>query len=291
MPSLPRFDSFQHWSHQAMINAALAAGIALIVVIWIYTRVFQGGEPMPFVLAPDEPAVSPIAANLQSTYNPTVDTPTVDADAFIDNSASIVGNVTIERSAYIGRTVTIDSSAGQPVYVGSGTNLQAGSTVTARPTFVRSSIDQTAYTGAVEGKWAVYLGREVSIGTGARLIGPLAILDGAYVGPNVTIVEATIGAGSVVEAGALVIGVSVPDGRYVPAGSIVTDQATADALPEIATGYAMNVAGAETVALHLALLQAMGFSGTLADATPGAADDDEAMSESAPAGEHDSGLD
>jgi carbonic anhydrase/acetyltransferase-like protein (isoleucine patch superfamily) len=261
IPSLPRFDSLKTWSHQALINGALAGAIALIVLIWLYGRVFQDGAVVPLALSPEAPDVSLVAPNSQSTYNPTVDTPSVSTDAFVDPTASVVGNITVAASAYIGRGVIVDSSAGQPISIGSGTNLQAGASISARPTFVRSSKDESAYTHAVEGEWAVYIGREVSVGAGASLVGPLAILDEAYVGANATVIEATIGAGSVVEPGALVMGVEVPAGRYVPAGTLLTDQHDADALPEIVTGYAMKNAGIETVALHLALLQSLGFSG------------------------------
>ena len=41
-----------------------------------------------------------------------------------------------------------------------------------------------------------------------------------------------------VDADAKVIGVNIPEGRYVPAGSVVTTRAQADALPEITPSYA-----------------------------------------------------
>ena len=40
------------------------------------------------------------------------------------------------------------------------------------------------------------------------------------------------------DVGAKVIGVNVPEGRYVPAGRVVTTQAQADALPGITPDYA-----------------------------------------------------
>jgi carbonic anhydrase/acetyltransferase-like protein (isoleucine patch superfamily) len=72
------------------------------------------------------------------------------------------------------------------------------------------------------------------------------------------VATSTIGAGVVVEARAVVIGVSIPAGRYVPAGSVVVVQADADALPEIHTGYAMATAGADTVVFFKAIVAARG---------------------------------
>lgn len=49
--------------------------------------------------------------------------------------------------------------------------------------------------------------------------------------------RSTIGKNVVIEPGAKVIGVTVPDGRYVPTGMAVTKQADADNLPQITDDY------------------------------------------------------
>ena len=49
--------------------------------------------------------------------------------------------------------------------------------------------------------------------------------------------KSRIGSGSVLEPGARLIGVTVPPGRYVPAGQIITTQAAADKLPPITAAY------------------------------------------------------
>jgi carbonic anhydrase/acetyltransferase-like protein (isoleucine patch superfamily) len=161
--------------------------------------------------------------------------------------------------------VTLDSAAGQPIYVASGAVVEPGASIGARATFVRSRTDPTAFVTAGNGEWAVYIGVGATIGSGAIVRGPSAILEGAYVGQGAMIVESTIGAGAVVEPGAVVVGVSIAGGRYVPAGATVTDQAMADALPAIASGYRWKEAANESSAMHLALLKAMGYSGAVAD--------------------------
>jgi carbonic anhydrase/acetyltransferase-like protein (isoleucine patch superfamily) len=58
-----------------------------------------------------------------------------------------------------------------------------------------------------------------------------------------------IGRGSVIEPGAKVIGVIVPPGRYVPAGTVLTDQKLADKLPEITEAYPF--AGLNEAVVHV----------------------------------------
>jgi carbonic anhydrase/acetyltransferase-like protein (isoleucine patch superfamily) len=279
IPKLPKLDSFSTWSHQAILNAALIAAMAVIVLIWAYGRLFGDAATLPQA-APVEHVAEPanVMGNLESTYNPMSDAPQVHADAYVDVSATVVGHVTIAQSAYLAAMVAVDSAAGQPIYVGSGAVLEAGASIGARATFVRSRTDPTAFVSAGSGEWAVYIGAGATVGAGSVVRGPAAILEGAYVAQGATVVESTIGAGAVVEPGAVVVGVTIASGRYVPAGATLADQATADALPAIASGYRWKEAANESSAMHLALLKAMGYSGALADAA-----------EDTPAGEADGG--
>jgi len=50
--------------------------------------------------------------------------------------------------------------------------------------------------------------------------------------------KAEVGNNCVLEPVTAVIGVTIPDGRFVPAGTVVTTQAQADALPEVTDDYA-----------------------------------------------------
>ncbi len=43
-----------------------------------------------------------------------------------------------------------------------------------------------------------------------------------------------------VEPGCIVMGVKVPDGRYVPAGTVLKSQEAADKLPEITDSYPLK---------------------------------------------------
>lgn len=54
-----------------------------------------------------------------------------------------------------------------------------------------------------------------------------------YIGYNAGVSNSRVGNEAIVYHGALVEGVEIPDNAYVGAGEVVTDQASADALPEI----------------------------------------------------------
>jgi carbonic anhydrase/acetyltransferase-like protein (isoleucine patch superfamily) len=57
---------------------------------------------------------------------------------------------------------------------------------------------------------------------------------------KVLVFKSSVGSGCVVEPGALLTGVSVPDNRYVPAGSVITAQEDADRLPVITDDYPLR---------------------------------------------------
>ena len=61
-----------------------------------------------------------------------------------------------------------------------------------------------------------------------------------FVGMQALVFKATVGDGVVLEPGAKVVGVKIASGRYVPAGSVITKQADADALPVITDTYAFK---------------------------------------------------
>ncbi len=258
MPILPKFDSLKDWSHQALINAALIGAIGLIVLVWLYGHFVAAGTHAATVTdGTTGEATGPVMPNIASEYNPTADTPEVPATAFVDATAEVVGNIVIGTASYIGPNVVIDSWAGQPMHLGSDVNIQAGTAIGARPTFVRGHIDDSALVEVNNETFAIYVGDKVTIGPGVQITGPTVIQDEAYVGQGAIITNASIGTGAVVEPGAIIAGVEVPEGRYVPAGTPVLTQAQADELPEIDASYPMASAGKDAVAYFTALAKAL----------------------------------
>jgi carbonic anhydrase/acetyltransferase-like protein (isoleucine patch superfamily) len=70
-----------------------------------------------------------------------------------------------------------------------------------------------------------------------QIHGPAVVLDDTFVGMKSLVFKSFIGKKCVIEPGAIVMGVTVADGRYVPAGAIIRSQKEADALPEITDDY------------------------------------------------------
>jgi carbonic anhydrase len=86
-------------------------------------------------------------------------------------------------------------------------------------------------------RYAVYIGRRVSLAHQAQVHGPAAVGDNTFVGMQALVFRAEVGDNCVLEPRALVMGVRIQAGRYVPAGAVVRTQAAADALPRIDESY------------------------------------------------------
>ena len=89
-------------------------------------------------------------------------------------------------------------------------------------------------------KYSVYVGDRVSMAHQSQVHGPALVGSDSFIGMQALVFKATVGDGVVLEPGAKVIGVKIASGRYVPAGSVITNQADADALPEITDTYAFK---------------------------------------------------
>ncbi len=68
--------------------------------------------------------------------------------------------------------------------------------------------------------------------------------------------RARVGKGCVIEPGATVMGVQVPDGRYVPAGQVVRTQEAADALPAVTEDYPLAKLNRGVVHVNVELARA-----------------------------------
>jgi carbonic anhydrase/acetyltransferase-like protein (isoleucine patch superfamily) len=87
-------------------------------------------------------------------------------------------------------------------------------------------------------KYAVYIGERVSLAHQSQVHGPASVGNDTFIGMQAFVFKSKVGNNCVLEPTSAVIGVTIPDGRYVPAGTIVTSQAEADELPEITDDYA-----------------------------------------------------
>jgi carbonic anhydrase len=176
--------------------------------------------------------------NVKTTFNEKIGRPKIGEGSYLDPGATVIGNVKIGDEVYVGPNATVRGDEGQPISIGNGTNIQDGVTMHALETTEEGEKIAKNLVTVDGAEYALYIGNNVSLAHGSMVHGPAAVGDNTFVGMMAFVFKSTIGKGVVIEPGALLIGVTVADGHYVPAGSVITSQAAADALPKITPDYA-----------------------------------------------------
>lgn len=175
--------------------------------------------------------------NVLTSFNADVNLPRLKESTFVDPLASVIGDVQLGAGVYVAPFASLRGDEGQPIAIGDEANVQDGVVVHALETTDggKPVANRTYEVNGVQ--YAVYVGKRVSLAHQSQIHGPARIDDDVFVGMQALIFKSWIGRGSVVEPGAKVIGVTVAPGRYVPAGTVLTDQKLADKLPEITDDY------------------------------------------------------
>lgn len=206
-----------------------------------------------------------VRPNVTADFNTLVKSPAISPNAYIDPQCSIIGNVHIGREVYVGPFASVRGDEGQPIRVGDYSNIQDGVVLHALETeHGGKHIEKNLF--EVDGvKHALYIGNSVSLAHQCQVHGPAVVGDNTFVGMQSFIFRARVGKNVVIEPGALVIGVTVPDGCYVPAGKIVTTPEAAKMLPAITESYALK--DINSGALHVNKQLAGGYLKT--QGTPG----------------------
>ncbi|APG27568.1 carbonic anhydrase [Syntrophotalea acetylenivorans] len=163
--------------------------------------------------------------------------PVIDATSYVHPLAAVIGNVILGKNIMVSPTAVVRGDEGQPLFVGDDSNVQDGVVIHALETEMNGK-EVTKNLYEVEGeKYGVYVGRRVSLAHQVQIHGPAVVLDGTFVGMKALVFKSFVGKGCVIEPGAIVMGVSVADGCYVPAGMVLRTQEDADALPSITDDY------------------------------------------------------
>lgn len=181
-----------------------------------------------------------IEPNVETDFSGRVSHPTIDISAYVHPLAAVIGNVSLGRRVMVSPGASVRGDEGQPLFVGDDSNVQDGVVIHGLETESHGE-PVTANQVQVAGKkYSVYVGSRVSLAHQAQVHGPAVVLDDTFVGMKALVFKAIVGTGCVIEPGAIVMGVSVPSGRYVPVGSVVNSQEQADALPEITPDYPLK---------------------------------------------------
>lgn len=191
--------------------------------------------------------------NVTTDFGLAMERPVISETAYVHPQASVVGFVTVGEHVYVGPQASIRADEGKSIAIGNESNVQDGVVLHALPTEEKGQRKVENVVVILGQEYAVYVGDRVSLSPQSQVFGPAAIGDDTWIGMQALVFRARVGNGCVLEPRAAAIGVSIPDGRYVPAGMVVTQQEQADKLPLIDPTYLYKNAGALAVRVHTQL--------------------------------------
>ncbi len=148
--------------------------------------------------------------------------PLASSSAYVHPAATVIGRVVLGDHVHIAADTSVRADEGSPFYIGPNTNVQDG--------VVMHALKDKRVMVAGE-PWAIFVGRNVSIAHDALVHGPCYIGDDTFVGFKAVVHDAVVGSHCFIGIGAVVVGVEIPDGRFVPHGRIVDSADAVDALP------------------------------------------------------------
>jgi carbon dioxide concentrating mechanism protein CcmM len=165
------------------------------------------------------------AASPPTPWSQTLSRPQIDETAYVHVSTSIIGEVEIGANVMIAPGVSIRADEGSPFHIGDSTNIQDG-------VVIHGLAD-----GRVKGDdnldYSVWIGAKTSITHKALIHGPAYVGDDCFIGFRSTVFNAKVGDGCIVMMHVLIENVEIPPGKYVPSGSIITNQQQADRLSDV----------------------------------------------------------
>ncbi len=181
-----------------------------------------------------------IHKNVVTDFSPDSYSPEIDSTAFIHPLAAIIGNTKIGRRVMVSPFASIRGDEGQPLFVGDESNVQDGVIIHALETEEHGKPVEKNMVDYMGDKFAVYIGKRVSLAHQVQIHGPALVDDDTFVGMKSLVFKSRIGKNCVVEPGCIVMGVNVPEGRYIEAGTTLKNQNDADNLPVIDDNYPMK---------------------------------------------------
>jgi carbonic anhydrase/acetyltransferase-like protein (isoleucine patch superfamily) len=181
-----------------------------------------------------------IEKNVKTDFSAKVSEPVIGTGTFVHPLAAVIGNVILGNNVMVAPTACVRGDEGQPLYIGNETNVQDGVVIHALETELDGKPVEKNLMEVDGKKYAVYVGNRVSLAHQAQIHGPAVVMDDTFVGMKVLVFKSFVGKNCVIEPGVILMGVKIPDGRYVPAGSIIKNQLDADNLPAITLDYPMK---------------------------------------------------
>jgi carbon dioxide concentrating mechanism protein CcmM len=164
--------------------------------------------------------------------------PKIHVSAQVHSFSNLVGDVRVGEGVLIAPGTSIRADAGAPFNIGRGSRLQDGVVV--------HGLDQGCVLGDDHREYSVWIGNNTSITHMALVHGPAYIGDDCFIGFRSTVFNARVGSGCIVMMHCLIQDVEIPPGKFVPSGSMITNQQQADRLPDVQAThrqFAQSVSG------------------------------------------------
>lgn len=184
------------------------------------------------------------------------DEASVPRSAFVHAEASIIGKVVLGENVHVAADTSIRADEGTPFFIGDNSNVQDGVVLHAlKERHVRVGSE----------KWAIYVGKNVSMAHQALVHGPCYIGDNTFIGFKAVVHDSIVGSNCFIGILAVVVGVEIPNGRFVPHGAIIDSADKVDALGPVT--HAHSHFNEDVVEVNRGLVEAYIKSGrTLSDA-------------------------
>lgn len=165
----------------------------------------------------------------RTSWNSAEALPRINPTSYISPQATVIGQVMIGNHVFVAPFASVRGDEGGPIMISDDSNIQDG-------VIIHALKGQTVEVAG--GRYAVYIGRSVSLAHRAIVHGPVAIGDNTFIGFGATVFQAQLGRDVAVLHHAVVTGgVSIPDGRLVRVGAVIESQDQADALPPVPESY------------------------------------------------------
>ncbi|BAQ60286.1 carboxysome protein CcmM [Geminocystis sp. NIES-3708] len=151
--------------------------------------------------------------------------PKVDNSAYIHSFSNLIGDVKVGANVLIAPGTSIRADEGTPFHIGDGSNIQDG--------VVIHGLEQGRVQGDDGQDYSVWIGEDSCITHLALIHGPAYVGNHCFIGFRSTVFNARVGDGCIVMMHVLIQDVEIPAGKYVPSGSVITNQQQADRLPDV----------------------------------------------------------
>ena len=184
---------------------------------------------------------SRISSNIQTDVRASLKRKTKNSNiqrtAQIDPLAAVKGNVYLGKRVVVAHGASIRGYEDRSIWVGDDVKIQDCAVLHAVDTYQTRELITETVIKVGESFYGAYIGDRVILTQQCQVHGPACIGADTFVGMQSLIFKAIVGENCIIEPKALIMGVEISDGRYVPAGALITTQAEADELPVIAPKY------------------------------------------------------